>query len=56
MIQPLGRETKGKVRFEFFKNHLNNISSSGFLPTLLEKFWRISLYLTYDAIAKLYVT
>ena len=26
------------------------------LPTLLEKFWRISLYLTDDAIAKLYVT
>ena len=24
--------------------------------TLLEKFWRISLYLTDDAIAKLYVT
>ena len=23
--------------------------------TLLEKFWRISLYVTYDAIAKLYV-
>ena len=26
------------------------------LPTLLKKFWRISLYLTDDAIAKLFVT
>ena len=25
-------------------------------PTLLEKFWLISLYVTDDAIAKLYVT
>ena len=25
-------------------------------PTLLEKFWRITVYVTYDAIAKLNVT
>ena len=30
--------------------------NDGTLCTLLEKFWRISLYVTDDAIAKLYVT
>ena len=34
-----------------FQGHMQE-----YLQVLVEKFWRISLYLTDDAIAKLYVT
>ena len=42
-----------------FKHHQtekSQIPHCGCDATLLEKFWRISLYVTDDAIAKLYVT
>ena len=34
----------------------SNPTTTSQLTTLLEKFWRISLYVTDDAISKLYVT
>ena len=39
-------------RFTLIKTLYQQESSS----TLLEQFWRISQYVTYDAITKLYVT
>ena len=40
----------------FFLGQAKLTNHSSIPPALLEKFWRITLYLTDDANAKLYVT
>ena len=42
--------------FHIIKTSAVKIDPLGAQDALLEKFWRISLYETYDAIAKHYVT
>ena len=42
--------------FHIIKTSAVKIDPLGAQDALLEKFWRISLYVTDDAIAKLYVT